>query len=116
MNICLALNEKAATSQRAEQQFLTERHIESSFGTSSVSVNDLHHSLAAVSLSNKSQAVKPTLGLEEECIKCVDAVHKKLTWARMMLDTESDPVTITSYLRVITSCVESIAALKKFNA
>ena len=114
------MNEKAATSQRAEQQFLTERHIDSSFGTSSalqaVSVTDLHQSLAAVSLSNKSHTVKSTLGLEEECTKCVDAVHKKMTWARMMLETENDPVTITSYLRVITSCVESIAALKKFNA
>jgi len=113
------LSEKAATSQRAEQQFLTERHIDSSFGTSSalqsVSVNNLHQ-LHAVGLSNKSHIVKSTLGLEEECTKCVDAVHKKMTWARMMLETENDPVTITSYLRVITSCVESIAALKKFNA
>lgn len=99
---------------------MTERHIDSSFATSaalqSVSVTDLHQSLAAVSLSNKSHAIKSTLGLEEECTKCVDAVHKKLTWARLMLETESDPVNITSYLRVITGCVESIAALKKFNA
>ena len=57
----------------------------------------------------------PSAGLDEECTKCVDAVHKKLAWARLMLENENDPVTITSYLKVITSCVESIAAIKKFN-
>jgi predicted transcriptional regulator len=55
------------------------------------------------------------MNVEEECVKCLEVVHKKVTWARLALENEHDPNLVSSYLKVITNGVEAINVLRKFS-
>ena len=56
-----------------------------------------------------------TMNVEEECVKCLEVVHKKVTWARLAVENEHDPNLVSSYLKVITNGVEAINVLRKFS-
>ena len=51
----------------------------------------------------------------EECTKCLEVTLNKLSWARLLLEAETDPVMTVSYLKVITNCVEAIPVLQRFS-
>ena len=54
--------------------------------------------------------------VEEECTKCVQTILRKMSWARQALESETNPDSVMSYLRVITSCAEAAGVLKKASA
>lgn len=122
------MNEKAASSQRAEHQFVTERtptdhSLKTSTPQSAVSVANLQQSLAqaiTTTTVTSSTTIKPSstrsTPVDEEFTKCLDVVQKKLAWARSALEVEVDPNVVTSYLKVITACAEAIVTLKKIAA
>lgn len=118
------MNEKAASSQRAEYQFMSERNQQErttdGTSTSLQAVSTTQNQQPNIS-SLKSQLRSSTSNLavmshvEEECMRCLEVVHKKMVWARSVLENEQDPNVATSYLKTITSCVEALTALRKFS-
>lgn len=56
-----------------------------------------------------------TMNVEEECLKCLEVVQKKITWARFAVENEHDPNLVSSYLKVITNGVEALNVLRKFS-
>lgn len=126
VTICLtALSEKAASSQRAEYQFMSERsqaerRIEPSVAVLQTPVcTNLPQSILVNDAPTKSQykatSLANTANVEEECIMCQEVIHKKITWARYALENEHDPNMVSSYMKVITSGVEAINVLRKFS-
>lgn len=59
--------------------------------------------------------IGPITDLEEECSKCIETVQKKMAWARLSLERDTDPNVVAAYLKVITGCVETINTLRKFS-
>ena len=55
----------------------------------------------------------PASFVEEECVRCLQVVNKKLCWARQSLESETDPDQVMTFLKVITHSVEAVVALKK---
>ncbi|EFX83495.1 protein ZNRD2-like [Daphnia pulex] len=123
-----ALSEKAASSQRAEYQFMTERNqsdrrIEPSAITALQTpvTTTLQPSILKNDVSSKTQykstvsILTSTMNVEEECLKCLEVVHKKITWARFAVENEHDPNLVSSYLKVITNGVEALNVLRKFS-
>lgn len=120
-----ALSEKAASSQRAEYQFMsersqTERRVDPSVGTLQTPVStNLQQSILMNDVPTKSQykatGLTSTVNVEEESLRCQEVIHKKITWARYALESEHDPNMVSSYMKVITSGVEAINVLRKFS-
>jgi len=136
INVLLAaLNEKAASSQRAEQQFASEKvpavpavkprdvEYERASATMAAAFSSL---LSGPSPVPKIQPVRqyPTekpcddgvqnRRIEEECSKCLEAVLKTLEWTRSTIETVTDPVLVSAHVKVMTDCAGAIAALQKF--
>ena len=65
--------------------------------------------------STTASGLASTTHVEEECVKCLEVVQKKMAWARLALESEHDPNMANLYLKVITNCVEAISALRKFS-
>uniref|UniRef100_A0A0P5FMJ2 Sjoegren syndrome/scleroderma autoantigen n=1 Tax=Daphnia magna TaxID=35525 RepID=A0A0P5FMJ2_9CRUS len=120
-----ALSEKAASSQRAEYQFMsersqTERRVDPSVGALQTPVStNLQQSILMNDVPTKSQykatGLTSTVNVEEESLRCQEVIHKKITWARYALESEHDPNMVSSYMKVITSGVEAINVLRKFS-
>lgn len=118
------MDEKAATSQRAEQQFLTGRPEAERKPEQTIAYHAPSASIGqpTILLADTSKAFAPaddphtkeSSNLAEECIKCIESIQKKMAWARLSLERETDPNTVAAYLKVITDSAEAISTLRKF--
>lgn len=89
-----------------------------SFGalqTAPINTSPLSNQSPKLKTKSLNNGQESTMCVEEECTKCIEAVHRKLSWARLCLESEQDPQLVTSYLKVITSCLEAITVLRKFS-
>lgn len=101
----------------SERNQQSERTVGQSFAALQTVCTNTQQSLASVSPKYQPQAsgLTGSVNVEEECVKCLEVVQRKLSWARSALEGEQDPQLVTSYLKVITSCVEAITVLRKFS-
>jgi len=136
----LALNEKAASSQLAEQQFTSgkiqpEKPRDLEYERASATMASAFATLLAeedtsaatqaqpatqINLKRDTQfnvkqysSEVPHTRIEQECLKCVDAVLKKLSWSRLAIESESDPSVVSDHLKVITGCTKALSGLQK---
>ena len=127
-----ALNEKAASSQLAEQQFTSEKvqaekpH-DLEYERASATMASAFASLLADEETSLVAQTRPTVKLDAkpdsqevphckiktECLKCLDAVLNKLSWSSLAIKSELDPNVVAAHLKVISNCTEAISGLQK---